>query len=149
MKSVRVYLDNCCFNRPYDDQSQIKINLEAQAKLFIQKLIVDKKIEFIYSYMSVYENSQNPFKIRRDVISKFFDNACYYVNEDNAEEIQHKAAEIMKTGIKAKDAVHITCAIFGKADIFLSTDSRLLKYRTDEIVLMNPIAFVSESEEIL
>lgn len=37
MKKIRVYLDNCCFNRPYDDQSQIKINLEAQAKLIYKK----------------------------------------------------------------------------------------------------------------
>ncbi len=68
---VLVYLDNCCFNRPYDDQSQVWINLETQAKLYIQKLIVDKKIEFVYSYMSRYENSQNPFKIRKDTIAIF------------------------------------------------------------------------------
>ncbi len=30
---MRIYLDNYCFNRPFDDQSQIRINLEAEAKL--------------------------------------------------------------------------------------------------------------------
>lgn len=149
MKKVRVYLDNCCFNRPYDDQSQIKINLEAQAKLYIQKLIVDGKVDFIYSYMSRFENSQNPFKIRRDAISSFFKNSCFYVSEDYAAEVQQKASEIMKTGIKAKDAIHIACAILGKADVFLSTDIRLLKYRTNEISLLNPTAFLNETEEKL
>ena len=43
--NVRVYLDNCCFNRPYDDQSQLKINMEAQAKLEIQQQIRDGKLE--------------------------------------------------------------------------------------------------------
>ncbi len=71
------------------------------------------------------------------------------MSEDNADIIQNNASEIMKTGIKAKDAIHIACAIFGKADIFLSTDIRLLKYKTDEIKLMNPTAFLSEMEEIL
>lgn len=33
---MRIYLDNCCYNRPYDDLSQFTVNLEAQAKLFIQ-----------------------------------------------------------------------------------------------------------------
>lgn len=33
---MRVYLDNCCYNRPYDDQSQLKISMETQAKLNIQ-----------------------------------------------------------------------------------------------------------------
>ena len=149
MGKVLVYLDNCCFNRPYDDQSQVRINLETQAKLYIQKLIVDKKIELVYSYMSRYENFQNPFKIRKDTIANFFKNASVYVSEDNADIIQTKASEIMKTGIKSKDAIHIACAIFGKADIFLSTDIRLLKYKTDEIKLINPTAFLSEMEEIL
>ena len=27
-ENMRIYLDNCCFNRPFDDQSQIKIKLE-------------------------------------------------------------------------------------------------------------------------
>ena len=36
---MRVYLDNCCYNRPYDDQSQLTISLETQAKLQIQKMI--------------------------------------------------------------------------------------------------------------
>ena len=26
-----IYLDNCCYNRPYDDQSYMRINLETQA----------------------------------------------------------------------------------------------------------------------
>lgn len=123
--------------------------METQAKLYIQKLIVDKKIGLVYSYMSRYENSQNPFKIRKDKIAIFFKNASVFVSEDNADIIQNNASEIMKTGIKAKDAIHIACAIFGKADIFLSTDIRLLKYKTDEIKLMNPTAFLSEMEEIL
>lgn len=112
-------------------------------------MIVDGKIDFVYSYMSRFENSQNPFKIRRETISKFFKNACFYVSEDYADEVQQKAAEIMETGIKAKDAVHIACAILGKADVLLSTDIRLLKYRTNEISLLNPTAFLNETEENL
>ena len=38
-KILRIYLDNCCYNRPYDDQSQIRISLEAQAKIFIQNAV--------------------------------------------------------------------------------------------------------------
>jgi len=40
----RIYLDNCCFNRPYDDQKQLRIYLETQAKLHIQSLVYEKKI---------------------------------------------------------------------------------------------------------
>lgn len=147
MKKMLVYLDNCCYNRPYDDPSQIKVNIEAQAKVYIQKMITDKKLDLAYSYMSRYENSQNPFLIRREAISDFFKNAIVYVGEENSEIINEKAAKIMETGIKYKDAVHISCAIFAKADVFLSTDTRLLKFTTNEISLMNPLIFVNEMEE--
>ena len=36
---MRVYLDNCCYNRPFDDQTQLKVRLETEAKLFVQQLM--------------------------------------------------------------------------------------------------------------
>ena len=35
---IKVYLDNCAYNRPFDDQTQVKIALEAIAKQHIQRL---------------------------------------------------------------------------------------------------------------
>jgi len=32
MESMKLYLDNYCFNRPFDDQTQIRIRLETEAK---------------------------------------------------------------------------------------------------------------------
>ena len=143
MNSIKVYLDTCCYNRPYDDQTQLRINLEAQAKLFIQKRIVDGKLELIYSFISVYENSQNPYSIRKNAISDFFSNASIYISEDNVNVIKQRASEIMKTGIKTKDALHISCAIEGKADYFITTDIRLLKYSSDEVKIINPIDLIT------
>lgn len=143
MDRIKVYLDTCCYNRPYDDQTQLRINLEAQAKLFIQKQIVDGKIDLIYSFISVYENSQNPYSIRKNAISDFFSNASIYINEDNVEGVKKRASEIMKTGIKTKDALHVSCAIEGKADYFVTTDIRLLKYSSDEVRIINPIDLIT------
>jgi hypothetical protein len=36
---MKIYLDNCCFNRPFDDQSHPRIRLEAEAKLRIQEKV--------------------------------------------------------------------------------------------------------------
>ena len=47
---MRIYLDNCCYNRPYDDQSQLRISLESQAKLYVQELIREDKFELVASY---------------------------------------------------------------------------------------------------
>ena len=46
---MRIYLDNCSYNRPYDDQSQMRIHLETQAKLHIQDMIRQKQIELVTS----------------------------------------------------------------------------------------------------
>lgn len=53
---MRIYLDNCCFNRPFDDQSQIRIRLESEAKLKIQDDILEGKVELIWSYILDAEN---------------------------------------------------------------------------------------------
>ena len=70
---MRVYLDMCCYNRPYDDQSQIKVSLETQAKLHIQDQIQKKRLELATSYMLRYECGQNPYEMRRKAIMQFID----------------------------------------------------------------------------
>ncbi len=60
-KEMKVYLDNCCYNRPYDDQRNLPNSLEAQAKLHIQMLIKEKKVQQASSFVLEYENSCNPY----------------------------------------------------------------------------------------
>ena len=144
---MRVYLDNCCYNRPYDDQSQMRISLEAQAKLYIQGLIRSSQMELVSSYVLRYELSRNPNPNIKDGIQRFIDEFSYvYVSEKNNEEIEKIALEIKKTGIKKMDALHVACAIYSKAEYFLSTDDRLLKYKTDKIKVENPMTFIREME---
>ncbi len=144
---MKIYLDMCCYNRPYDDQSQIKIALETQSKLYIQHLIKDKKLELITSYMLRYECGCNPFEMRRNTILDFIHkNTFAYVGGEHKIMIEAKAAEIMQTGVKFKDACHVASAIYAGCEYFLSTDKRLLKYATNEIKMVTPIEFVIEME---
>ncbi len=144
---MKVYLDNCCYNRPYDDQSQLRISLETQAKLQIQSMIKNKEIELVSSYVLLYENSKNPFELRQKTIRDFVrDNVAVYINIDRAEEEKILADEIIATGVKTADAHHVACAILAGSDYFLSTDDRLLKYKTDRIQIMDPTEFIREWE---
>jgi len=43
---MKVYLDNCCFNRPFDDQASMIVSMETEAKLHVQDLI--RQGEFQY-----------------------------------------------------------------------------------------------------
>ncbi len=143
---ISVYLDNCCYNRPYDDQNQPKVQLETLAKLHVQKLITDKKLSLVYSFVSEYENFNNPHILRKRAILDFFKNAAVFVDSSQAEKVIVIAAEITKTGIKKMDALHIASAIIGNADYFLTTDKRVLNYSTEKIKIMNPVIFISSVE---
>ena len=145
---MKIYLDNCCFNRPYDDQTQIRISLETQAKLYVQDLVKKKKVDLVTSYVLWYENSQNPYETKRTAIGEFIQmNSIEYIDSDKADVIKTKAEEILKTGIKMKDAYHVACAIYSSCDCFLTTDDKLLKYHTSEIQMLNPIDFIRRLEK--
>jgi predicted nucleic acid-binding protein len=144
---MRIYLDNCCFNRPFDDQSQIKIKLESEAKIFIQAKISNKEIELAWSYILDYENDFNPFEARKEPIKKWKKYAVVDIKETG--KIIEKARMIMNSGIKSKDALHVACSIASKCDYFLTTDTRLInKLRNlEEIAVINPLSFISIKEE--
>lgn len=143
---LRIYLDNCCYNRPYDDQSQLRISLESQAKLHFQDMIRENKLQLVSSYILVYENSRNPYEIKRKTIGQFLeDNTSVYVDESFAKEVGDLAAEIMKTGIKSADAHHTASAIIAECDYLLTTDTRLLKYKTNQIQITDPIEFIRQT----
>lgn len=76
---MRIYLDMCCYNRPYDDQSQLKVAMEAQCKLHIQSLIRERKLDMAASYMLRYECSHNPFEMRKNTIFDFLNEQRIYM----------------------------------------------------------------------
>ena len=145
MQITRIYLDNCCFNRPYDDQAYLIINLESEAKLFVQKNILQGKFELAWSYILDYENSVNPYEERKNAIADWRNIAV--IDIDVSSEIVILSNEIMTSkAIRKKDALHIACAIKANCNYFLTTDKKLLKKNLSEITVINPIDFVRRQE---
>ncbi|MEZ3468601.1 MAG: hypothetical protein K1W40_09220 [Schaedlerella sp.] len=145
---MRIYLDNCCYNRPYDDQLQMRIHLDTEAKLHIQDMVKNNELELVTSYMLDYENAKNRFWHKRQAISEFMnENEAYYVSQDRNEEAIQIAEEIKKTGVKNADALHVACAILAKSNYFITTDDRLLKYRSEKVEIVTPGEFVRRVEE--
>ena len=142
--SMKIYLDNCCFNRPFDDQSQLRILLESEAKLRIQENIRSGTFDLVWSYILDYENSQNPFRERREQIIKW----RTYSNKDieESEEVLNIASMIMKHGIKKLDSLHLACAIKASTDCFLTTDDGVIKKakHIKNIQIVDPIGFIKE-----
>ena len=143
---MRVYLDNCCLNRPFDDQRQMRVRLEAEATLCIQEHIRSGTLELIWSYILDFENAANPFEERRTTISGWRQYATIDVEETAM--ILQRGTGLAAMGLKAKDALHIACAIAGECTYFVTTDDNILKRRQDvhDIIMIDPTAFVREMD---
>ncbi len=142
---MKVYLDNCCYNRPYDDQTQLSIRLETQAKLQIQSRIKNGELELVWSYIMDYENSKNPFEDKKDAIQLWKGLASQQVEE--SDNLLSFAESLTSQGIKTFDALHIACAVSANCDYFLTTDRKLLRSSVPEIRIINPITFIMEEGE--
>lgn len=110
-------------------------------------MIRERKLELVYSYISKFENGNSPNQENRISVERFFDFASHFIDIDKANEVEKMANDIMKHGVKSKDALHIACAIIGKCDYFLTTDKDILKkYESDVIKVCSPIMFLTMYE---
>ncbi len=141
---IRSYLDNCCFNRPFDDQSQIRIRLETEAKLKIQEEIRAGRFHLVWSYILDYENHKNPYQERKFRISKWKEYSVENIEEESM--VIQTAKELNKKGFHKLDSLHIACAIVSNCEYFLTTDDHILKRSSliDDIKINDPIGFIKE-----
>jgi predicted nucleic acid-binding protein len=136
---VQMRLFNQADNRPFDDQASIAIQMETDAKLFIQEQIKQANIELAWSFILDYENNDNPFPEIRDKVAEWKKLAS--VDMDLTDEVAEKAEELMKTGLRQKDAAHVACAISSGADYFITTDRKICNKSIAGITIANPIDF--------
>ena len=101
----------------------------------------------IWSYILDFENKQNPFEERQDAIRKW--KKFGELDIEEKESVLNRTRGLTEIGLKAKDALHIACAIEGKANYFLTTDDEILKKCSTykEISVINPLGFLRILEE--
>jgi predicted nucleic acid-binding protein len=141
MRKLKIYLDNCCYNRPYDEQTSFKVVIETLSKLFIQELVLGRKLDLVWSYILKYENSRNSIESKRDAISKWENVSVEFV--EKSDEVVALAKEIAATGLHSADSLHVACAIAAKCDYFITTDKRAAKYKDSRIKVCMPNDFIS------
>ena len=147
MSKMIVYLDNCCFNRPFDDQNSFKVFLETQAKLMIQSFIRDEKIALIWSFILDYENSAHPDVIIKEEINCWRKVSTTVVRLDQS--ILDHANELTNLGFGKKDALHIASACLVKADFFVTVDNGIIKkaHFVKGTKIVNPIELIAYLED--
>ena len=143
---MKVYMDVCCLNRPFDDQSQDKVRFEAEAVISILKRCnTDDDWELVGGDIVILETSKAQDVVRKQKVLLLHEGAVKRVKY-NAE-IKSRAAEFRKHNVKLFDSLHLAAAEYAKVDAFLTTDGRLIKAsaRTDiKIHVENPLTYYLE-----
>lgn len=120
-----IYCDVCCLNRPFDDQTQERIRLEAEAVLLILARCQSRRWQLLGSEAIAFEISRIPDEERKLQVSQLSSLAASGVKLTKP--IKGRAQELEALGFKALDALHVACAEARKADVLLTTDDRFLQ----------------------
>ena len=141
---MRVYLDNCCYNRPFDDQGQLRVRLETEAKLRIQQLMRMGIVEYAWSDILDGEVDDNPFVDKQEKILPWRDSAVVHVGI--TPEIEVRAEMFVQLGVKAADALHLACAESAGCDWFFTVDRGILSKVSvvGTMQVANPLDFIQE-----
>ena len=150
MPTYKIYLDVCCLNRPFDDQSQTRIRLEAEAILLIMAKLQTDEWQWLGSDAISYEVNQTPNPERRNRVQVLITAVHQVVPLTQAEILRAKFLQTF--GFKQWDALHLACAESGLADIFLTTDDKLLQLAqrlTEQLKIRakNPLVWLTEVSE--
>jgi len=138
-------MDICCLNRPFDDLSQDRIYLEAEAVLSIISHCEKSKWTLVSSGAIDFELSKLPDIDRFEQIQTLYAVASSRIKL--TEQAEKKAAFFQKNGIKPLDSLHLALAETGEADVFLTTDDRLLRTAKKldlRIKIYNPVSWLME-----
>lgn len=141
-----IYLDNCCYNRPFDDQTQERIHLESEVILTILQRGQAGIYTIVGSDILELEMNRMHDPIKRQKVKDLY--RVVKVSVGYAENIKERSQEIMKMSkIRTFDSLHIAAAENAKADIMLTTDDKLERMAERlklKVRVMNPLKFAWE-----
>lgn len=125
LQNWKIYLDTCCLNRLFNDQTQARIHQETEAVKIILAWFFTTQWQWLISTALVNEISKTPNKTLRAEMKVLLDLADQNITVGIAEIA--RGTQLESLGFKWLDALHIACAESGRADILLTTDDRMLR----------------------
>lgn len=147
---MRVYLDACCVNRPFDDQTQDRIRLEAEAVLLVLGHVQSGQWQWVGSKILDYEIAHNPDlerRLRTELLLRLSQPGAQVTHD-----IERRASALTELGLGAVDALHVAIAEVSEVDVLLTTDDRLLGlYRRHSasirVSIASPLSWLREVSE--
>jgi predicted nucleic acid-binding protein len=143
---MKIYLDCCSLQRPFDDKSKPRIAVEAEAVLVVLSLCESDQLTLISSEALHFEIGRIPDQGRKGEALAILKIAKETV--ELSPEIEALARRLEASGIKPLDALHVSFASISKADYFCTCDDKLLKktrnFKGLYCKVVSPTEFVME-----
>ena len=144
---TKIYLDVCCWNRPFDDQTQARVHLEAEAVLAVVSEIEGGQLQLLHSEVVDLEIANAPDLKRRERLQALIPRRHRYVRHE--QRMSSRALELEQRGFSGIDALHLACAESAGADVLLTTDDLLLRLaaRHEKVLrvrVANPLAWMQD-----
>jgi len=142
---MNIYLDTCCYGRPCDDPTQIKIAIETAA---IKGIIDTCRIAghcIVGSMAVTSEIEENRDAYKQKKTRAFFDSVMnvYVTTNDDA-----RAQALQAEGLKRMDSYHLMFAEIANADVLLTTDKDFIRIcarkKISVVRVINPLNFIQE-----
>jgi predicted nucleic acid-binding protein len=144
---MKVYLDVCCLNRSFDDDSQPRVAVEAAAVLSLLELIDSGRLTDYSSEMARVEIERMPDGDRRRKVASLLppDRRIMPLSDD----LLDASREFVTLGFDLADSVHLAAAQKLGIDAFLTVDDKLLRRAARyasrlAMRVLNPLTFLQE-----
>jgi predicted nucleic acid-binding protein len=144
---IRIYLDSCCFNRLFDDQSQTRVRAETEAVRLILSAVARGEWESIRSEAVEVEIATIPDPARRREVLALV--ATGTVRLPFRTEHLERARVLRMLGFTKFDALHVASAEAAGAHVLLTTDDRMVRKARRladklSVRLANPLTWLEE-----
>ena len=124
LQRLRIYLDTCCLSRFFDSQTQNRIQQETEVIDWILSQFRAGHWDWISSDALIFEINRIPDLDQRIRIKVWLTGAHQVVAIGVGEKSRSSQLELLS--FEELDALHLACSESGSADIFLTTDDKLL-----------------------
>ena len=146
---MRLYLDVCTLNRPYDDAAVDRNRLEAEAVVIIVDRVSAGSHVLVSSEIVDREVAACPDMEKAELVRETLQLAKRHVVLKAVDLVRFR--ELAGLGFHKLDALHLACAEAAKCDYFVTTDDKLIKRAKTHrkalaVGVVNPLTFVTEVE---
>lgn len=122
---MRIYMDVCCLNRPFDNQSQDRIYLEAEAILAILSHCHSGEWMLTSSDIIDYELSRLTNSAKLQKVRGIYLVAGEKISVTS--EVRTLANSFQQNGLKLMDSLHLALCEAHSVDVLLTTDDNFIK----------------------